>query len=226
LFTGYHHTRDNQKDYNGGVYKVDVQTGNVTELVQFPPIQEPVHINYFRDVWWGHSIADWSHDGNGVFYVNRGRISMRELESGREKQLYQSNNLRRTLDLSPDGKRIVFGAANSDEETCSIMIMPVSGGEPRELCMFHQSEESEKIKVITWTPDSRYVLFMENNKNGSTLWRISPEGGDPQKLWQSDKGNAGLSIHPDRQQIAFSTSEHYEEIWVMENFLSESETRK
>jgi Tol biopolymer transport system component len=53
------------------------------------------------------------------------------------------------------------------------------------------------------------------------LWRISPEGGEPQKLWQSDKKNFGLSIHPDGQQIAFSTSEKYLEIWVMENFLPE-----
>jgi Tol biopolymer transport system component len=226
LFTGYHHTRDNQKDYNGGVYKVDVQTDNVTELVQFPPIQEPVHINYFRDVWWGHTVADWSHDGNSVFYINRGKISMWELESDREKQLYQSNKLRRTLDLSPDGKELVFGTANIEDGTWHILIMPVSGGEPRELCKFQESEESEKIKLITWTPDGKYVLFTENNRNASALWRISPEGGKPQKLWQSDKGNAGLSIHPDGQQIALSTSEHYEEIWVMENFLPESETRE
>ena len=65
------------------------------------------------------------------------------------------------------------------------------------------------------------MLFTENNTHVSALWRISPEGGEPQKLWQSDKRISGLSIHPYGQQIAFSTSEHDEEIWVMENFLSE-----
>ncbi len=218
LFTGYDNNRRNQKDYNGGVYKIDVQTGNVTELVQFPPIQEPSHINFFRDVWWTRSIADWSHDGKDVFYINRGRIFIRELESGREKQLYQNNNLRRLLDLSPDGKRLVFGTENSDDGTWSILIMPVSGGEPRELYKFH---ESEGIRVITWTPDGKYVLFTKNTKKVSALWRISPEGGEPQKLWQSDKRNSGLSIHPDGQQIAFSTGELDLEIWVMENFLPE-----
>ena len=217
LFTGHEHNRRNQKDYNGGLYKIDVQTGNVTELVQFPPVQEPSRINLFRDGWWT-SIADWSHDGKDVFYVNRGRIFMRELESGREKQLYQNNNLRRLLDLSPDGKRLAFGTENSDDGTWSILIMPVSGGEPRELCMIY---ESEGIRFITWTPDGKYVLIMEYTKKVSALWRISPEGGDPQKVWQSKKRNAGLSIHPDGQQIAFSTSEAEREIWVMENFLPE-----
>ena len=222
LVTGYDNNRSNQKDYNGGVYEIDVQDGHVTELVQFPPVQEPIHINFFRDVWWTRSIADWSHDGKSVFYVNRGRIFMRELESGREKQLYQNNNLRRLLDLSPDGKRLVFGTENSDDGTWSILIMPVSGGEPRELYKFFQeSEESEGIGFITWTPDGKYVLFTENTKKVSALWRISPEEGEPQKLWQSDKRNSGLSIHPDGQQIAFSTYEQDMEIWVMENFLPE-----
>ena len=224
LFTGHDNNRRNQKDYNGGVYKIDVQDGHVTELVQFPPVQEPFHINFFRDVWWTRSIADWSHDGKSVFYVNRGRIFMRELESGREKELYQNNNLRRLLDLSPDGKRLVFGTENNDEGTWSILIMPVSGGEPRELCKFHESEESEKIRFLTWTPDGKYVLFTKNTKKVSALWRISPEGGEPQKLklWQSDNRYSGLSIHPDGQQIAFSTYEQDMEIWVMENFLPES----
>ncbi|NQU65290.1 MAG: PD40 domain-containing protein, partial [SAR324 cluster bacterium] len=85
LFTGYEN-KHNQKDYNGGVYKIDVQTGDVTELVQFPPVQEPQHINFSRDVWWMNSIADWSHDGKSIFYINRGRLFVRELESGQEKQ--------------------------------------------------------------------------------------------------------------------------------------------
>jgi Tol biopolymer transport system component len=224
LFTGLDNNRRNQEDYNGGVYKIDLQTGNVNELVQFPPVQEPFHINFFRDVWWTRSIADWSYDGNSVFYVNRGRIFMRELESGREKLLYQNNNLRKLLDLSPDGKRLVFGTENSDDGTWSILIMPVSGGEPWELCKFSQeSEESEGIGFITWAPDGQYVLFMKNINKVSALWRISPEGGEPQKLklWQSENRYSGLSIHPDGQQIAFSTYEQDMEIWVMENFLPE-----
>ncbi|MFH1624646.1 MAG: hypothetical protein ABID54_05755, partial [Pseudomonadota bacterium] len=220
LIKGYDNNKSNQKDYNGGVYEIDVQTGHVTELVRFPPVQEPFHINFLRDAW-KTSIADWSHDRKDVFYVNRGRIFMRELESGREKQLYQDDNLRRLLDLSPDGKRLVFGTENSDDGTWSILIMPVSGGEPRELCKFHKSEESIEIRLITWTPDGKYLLFTENFKKGSALWQISPEGGEPQKLWQSDKRYSGLSIHPDGQQIAFSTYEQEEEVWVMENFLPE-----
>lgn len=216
LFTGYDNKKSNQKDYNGGVYKIDVQDGHVTELVQFPPLQE-----YSRDNW-SRSIADWSHDGKTVFYVNRGKILMRELESSHEKQLYQNNNLARLLDLSPDGKRLVFGIDNVEEETWTILILPVSGGEPMELCKF---QGLQSLSIITWTPDGEYLLFPERVKEGADLWRLSPDGGEPEKLSHSDKRYSGLSIHPDGQQIAFSTIDHNEEIWVMENFLPEIKTK-
>jgi Tol biopolymer transport system component len=214
LFTGYDNNKSDQKDYNGGVYKVDVQGDHVTELVQFPPVEE----NFFRDVWWGHSLADWTHDGKDILYINRGRIILRELESDREKELYQNNGLRKLLKLSPDGKKLVFGMENSDNGTWSILIMPISGGDPRELLEFHGSKG---IDIISWTPDGEHVLYTENSNKVSALWRISPEGGEPQKIWESDKNISGLSIHPEGQQIAFSTYEQDLEIWVMDNFLPE-----
>ena len=213
LVTGYDNNKSNQKDYNGGVYKIDVQDGHVTELVQFPPVQE-----FLRDVWWNSSVAEWSHDGKAVFYLNRGRILMRDLESGNEKQLYQNNNLARNLDLSPDGKRLVFCKDNVEEETWSIMIMPVTGEEPRELCELQEIRGPRM--VITWTPDGEYLLSLERLKQGSVIRRISPDGGEPERLWQSDKVYSSLSIHPDGQQIVFSTFEQNTEIWVMENFLT------
>jgi Tol biopolymer transport system component len=74
LVTGYDNNKRDNKDYNGGVYKIDVQDGHVTELVQFPPIQD-----FLRDAWWNRSISDWSHSGKADFYLNQGRIVMREL---------------------------------------------------------------------------------------------------------------------------------------------------
>ena len=212
LITGYDNKKSDQKDYNGGLYKIDVQDGHVSELVQFPPVQE-----FLRDVWWTNSVADWSNDGKAVFYLNRGRILMRDLESGTEKQLYQNNNLDRLLDLSPDGERLVCCIMNEKEATSSLLIMPVSGGEPRELYKLQGLRGSGKN--VTWAPDGEYILFLEKLKQGSVMWRISPDGGEPERLWQSDKEYSSLNIHPDGQQIVFSTFEQNTEIWVMENFL-------
>jgi len=212
LITGYDKNKSDQKDYNGGVYKIDVQDGHVSELVQFPPVQD-----FLMDVWWNNSVSDWSKDGKAIFYLNRGRIFMRDLESGTEKQLYQNNNLARLLILSPDGERLVCVILNVEEATSSLLIMPVSGGEPRELCKLQGSRGPGSD--VTWAPDGEYILFTEKLRKGSVVWRISPDGGEPEKLWQSDKNYVNLNIHPDGQQIVFSTFEQNIEIWVMENFL-------
>ena len=213
LITGYDNKKSDQKDYNGGIYKIDVQGGHVSELVQFPPVQD-----FLLDVWWNNSGADWSNDGKAIFYLNRGIIHMRNLESGTEKQLYQNNHLLRLLNLSPDGDRLVCATMNEKEATSSLLMLPISGGEPIELC------KSEGLRgprrVVTWTPDGKYLLFSEKLKQGSVMWRISPDGGEPEKLWQSDKEISSLSIHPDGQQIVFSTFEQVIEIWIMENFLN------
>ena len=219
LITGYDNNKSDQKDYNGGVYKIDVQDGHISELVQFPPVQE-----FLRDVWWNNSVAEWSHDGNAIFYLNRGRIYMRDLESGNEKQLYQNNKLARLLNLSPDGERLVCDKVNENEATSSLLILPISGGEPRELCKLQGIRGPRR--VVTWAPDGKYVFFTEKLKRGSAMWRISPEGGEPERLWQSDKEISSMSIHPDGQQISFSTSEQDLEIWVMENFLPEIITKQ
>ena len=213
LITGYDKRKSDQKDYNGGVYKIDVQDGHVSELVKFPPVQD-----FLLDVWWTKSVADWSKDGKAIFYLNRGIINMLDLESGTEKQLYQNKNLVRLLDLSPDGERLVCGTMNEKEATTSLLMLPVSGGEPVELYNY-QGFSGTRI-VLTWTPDGKYLLFPEKLNQGSVMWRISPDGGEPERLWQSDKEYSSLSIHPDGQQIVFSTFEQAVEIWVMENFLT------
>lgn len=212
LITGYDNKKSSQKDYNGGVYKIDVQDGHVSELVQFPPVQ-----NFLMDVWWNNSVADWSKDGKAIFYLNQGIIYMRDLESGTEKQLYQNKNLVRLLDLSPDGQSLVCGTTNEKEATTSLLMLPVSGGEPVELYNF-KGFSGIRI-VLTWTPDGKYLLFPGKLNQDNGMWRISVDGGEPEKLWQSDKEYASVNIHPDGQQIVFSIFEQNIEIWTMENFL-------
>ncbi len=88
LITGYDNNKSDQKGYNGGVFKIDAQNGHVSELVQFPPVQD-----FLMDVWWNNSVADWSKDGKAIFYLNRGIIYKRDLESGTEKQLIPEQSI-------------------------------------------------------------------------------------------------------------------------------------
>jgi Tol biopolymer transport system component len=215
LVPGYDITKSQEKDYNGGFYQIDVNDGLVTTLVEL-------------DLNWRDSIAEWSADGKSIFYTNQGQLLKRDLESGQEKQLYKITNSTRILDLSPDGQRLVFGDYDPDEETLSILIMSIQEQKVRELIKLQRVRRSG-AHAARWTPDGKYVVFMKYDvdEKGSSFWRISSEGGEPQKLWQSKKsGDGDLSIHPDGKQIAFTTFKDEIDIWVMENFLPEEKSHK
>ncbi len=96
------------------------------------------------------------------------------------------------------------------------MMMDISDGKVSELLQF---PELKMTGIIGWTPDAKHVLFSRWEKKGISLWRISLEGGDSKRLWESEKKLSGLSLHPGGQQIAFHILEMEHEIWMMENFL-------
>jgi len=214
--------RNKQEGYSGGLYLINVENGKVTPLVEYAP--ETVGPG-----GWQRFISEWSSDGQAIFYVNRGLLLMRELETGQEKQLYSNPNLAGHLAPSPDGQSLGFGLYDIEKGAGSILIMPISGGKAQELLKF---QKSGLIYSFVWTPDGQDVLFLRVEREGTGswqgtgLWRISSEGGDPQKLWQSEKKLRELRLHPDGRQIAFYTIKVDTEVWAMENFLPKIEDKQ
>jgi len=215
---GYDNKREQEKDYNGGVYKIDVQSGQAIALVEFPPVEE-----WVRDSWWISSAAAWSHDENSIFYINRGKLRERDLKTGVEKILYEDEFLTRGLILSPDGEKLAFAIDDRNKEKGTLLIIPASGGESKELCSF---QGLQKIGNVRWTADGKYLLFIERKDKSDVLRRISPEREESQTVWDPNKNLNSFSIHPSGKQIAFSTSLLESEVYVMENFLPDEKTKK
>ena len=209
--------RFKREDSQGLICKIDVQTGERTDLVRSETevLARP----------------ELSPDEKTLFYI-RGdpvsrtrRLVARDLQSGREKDLFRVVPPARLTGsaLSPDGQRFVLSIIPSPARPAApvLKILSAAGGEPRELIQFDKSERLLKVGV-TWTSDSQSVLFMmkwKGEKGGIELWQISAEGGEPRKLWVSKKRFLWLRVHPDGQHIAFSQHDLIYELWVMENFL-------
>lgn len=211
--------RDNKGRF--GIVRINVQSGNITPVIPWESWKSTFI----------HSI-ELSRDEKAVFYVdynttkdwshkNLSQIKVRDLDTGAEKELYRFNTYI-NMSLSPDGKWL----ASSHPK--SLKVMPTSGGEPRELYTF--KEEYNLERPITWSANGKYILFSdkEPGQDGWELCRILAEGGEPQKtglIMKKDFDN--LSTHPNGRNIAFSSpTKANAELWVMENFLPKTDTKK
>jgi len=186
-----------------GLYRIDVQSGEVALLAHGPRFAQGV----------------WSTDGKAILYVHGWPqnedygIRVRDLETGREKEIYRpaTRSQLKQLTLSPDGRWLALVSSGGAQEAATpLLVIPAAGGEPREVF------KASRPEAVEWTADGTHLLFA----SGSELWRIPAEGGQPQRLGlKTVFANATLSVHPDGRRIAFTGGEQKHEIWVMENFL-------
>lgn len=72
---------------------------------------------------------------------------------------------------------------------------------------------------MAWTSDSRYVLFLQRDEDGTAVVRVPATGGKPERVFATQQDLAGLSLSPDGQRAAYYTQENEAEIWVMENLV-------
>jgi Tol biopolymer transport system component len=194
-----------------GIFKMDVQTGDVTAVRP----SEPLRFLYDPQA---------SPDGKTIFYAGnhartennqttwRFSLLTLDLQGGKERELYEGQV---GYVLSPDGRHLAL----ADRE--ALKLMPASGGEPRELLRL---QGPESIAEMAWTPDGRDLLFVKanpsNQEQSPELWQVRVASGEARKVGPLMKGLNGLSIHPDGRRIAFTAGEQRgDEVWVMENFL-------
>jgi len=97
--------------------------------------------------------------------------------------------------------------------------MPLEGGETKKLCT---SQEADDFYEVFWSPNGKYIYFTERVE-GTKIWRIPAEGGNPQNLWQSPKRIEMLSINPNGDQMSYSHRERTTEVRVIENLVQELE---
>jgi len=204
-----------------GIYVIDVKTGEMTTVLYRgeAQIMNP----------------NWSADGKAIFFIERNwekgisRVFRYDMKTKEKKEIYnQSPNLL-WLIPSPDGKLLAFATFEKykEENLGVLMVLPVEGGEPREVIKITGAGES--CWAMAWAPDSREIIYgkdlhapgSQGIAQGSELWKVSVEGGEPQKLWKMAGSLKWLNVHPDGQRLAFTSQTGYAEIWLMENFLPE-----
>lgn len=217
------------EDAPKGVFQVDAATGTVRQLVPRQPDQPATE-------------ATWIDGGRAIMFVSQRRsLVVFDVASGAERVLYDAGPDKdvylTSLAISPDGQHVAFRLyvnPNLPRDSAApgrrraFMIMPIAGGEPRELAT--HNDRRVRWGQIAWAPDGRHLYFVDRALpaggptivHGETmeLWRIAASGGKAHKTGIAMTGNiGGLSVHPDGTRIAFDGPYVEPAIWVLENFL-------
>jgi Tol biopolymer transport system component len=95
------------------------------------------------------------------------------------------------------------------------MLVSLEGGEVRELTRLSGSFGS-----VVWAPDGRYVFFLERRQAGAALWRVSREGGNAERVWETERAIVSFALSPDGSQAVYTIPEGESEFWVMENLMA------
>lgn len=219
LVVGWETGKDRSESYKGGVFKVDIKTGQTNKIFLLTDYE----YNIPDDDKYPLSGIEWSPDAKSFYYLFfKDRLVKHDLETGEDKIICKHTDfLPHILDLSPDGKTMLFGLSYPGYEKSRLFTIPAEGGKEKEICT---AQDVKNIYTAFWSPDGKYMYFVELVESLKTnLWRVPVQGGKPEKTWSSENRVELFDIHPDGNQVAFSLRERVSELRVIDNLVEELE---
>ena len=178
------------RDGRTGLKARDLSTGT-ERWVAYPIQRHQLEGRATRDVLPNYAFAP---DGRAVFLELRGRIRRLDLttdqvtlvpfEAPVRLQVAERLDFPRAVEAGPVRARRAHGlavAANGHVAFSSlarIWVGDALGTTPRRLT----SDTRPREFMPAWSPDSRWIAYVTWTENGGHLWKVSTEGGVPQRL--------------------------------------------
>jgi Tol biopolymer transport system component len=197
-----------------GIHLIDLTDGSVELVI---PSSGSVHNFQPR----------WSPGGRALYVGRRGPdrpgigIVRVELESGAEREVFRVERYG-GFALHPDGRQLSVGQRGaSPGEEDRVIVVPVDGGEPRELVRIPAPGTLSRGNAgLDWSPDGRFLLIGGNPdaEHRRTLWLADHDGARIRELatFVSDGGmQVRPRFHPGGREIAVVAGRNRWEIWTL-----------
>jgi Tol biopolymer transport system component len=190
-----------------GIVKFDAVTGDASLVV-------------LNEVCSG--LPSWTSSGDGTFlcYNFEGKkIVQIDAASGAVRRSWPAGS--QSWGMSQNGRYLVF-------EDPGLKVMDLQSGTSREL--LHVDEKETRLgnrTTITFTPDSRHIVFAATIRGQSGMWLVPVEGGEPRRINVDAARISMWRFNPKTWQVAYAPSNApSSEVRKIENFLPSTTARK
>ena len=115
--------------------------------------------------------------GDQIVFVSEDQLWRTDVTGSPAQRLTSGLGTASTPVFSPDGSMIAF--SGSDEGPAEVCLMPAQGGAVTRLTYL-----GEGVNVYSWTPEGIYFTTAARSpfSRVNWLWRVSPEGGVPERM--------------------------------------------
>ncbi len=142
----------------------------------------------------------WSPDSRRLAYVSfegsKSSIFVQTLRTGNRIQVSSKPGINGAPAFSPDGRKLVVTLGGIDGNP-DIFILDITSRQTKRLTT-HRAIDTEGA----WSPDGRYIYFTSDRSGGPQIYRISINGGTPERVTFEGSYNARPRLSPDGTRLA------------------------
>jgi Tol biopolymer transport system component len=181
-----------------GILRIDAMTGETHTVVSSETCS---------------GVPYWAAQGR-TFYCTNFKTAVVEVDvdSGDVTRRFQGSPGNGTA--SPDGQWIVVWTNKS------LVRISTAGGVPRQILTFTPETQMGNLMTLTFTPDSKHVVFGGKVAGVTGMWVIGVEGGEPRQIKVDASSVSMWRFNPKTWQVAYTPSNApTTEVRVLEHFL-------
>jgi TolB protein len=142
----------------------------------------------------------WSPDSRQLAYVsfedNKSSIFVQTLRTGNRFKVSSKPGINGAPAFSPDGRKLVVTLGGVDGNL-DINVLDITSRQVQRLTT-HRAIDTEG----TWSPDGRYIYFTSDRAGGPQVYRVSANGGTPERITFEGSYNARPRLSPDGTRMA------------------------
>ncbi len=142
----------------------------------------------------------WSPDSRQLAYVSfegsKSSIFVQNRRTGNRFRVSSKPGVNSAPAFSPDGRKLVV-TLGGVEGNLDIYVLDITSRQTRRLTT-HRAIDTEG----TWSPDGRYIYFTSDRSGGPQVYKISANGGTPQRITFEGSYNARPRLSPDGTRLA------------------------